>query len=345
MANILSYRVNGWSAQGWIDTTQDALIWPIVEFQGWVAFQGHREEFEIWLNGAKLQIQSFVARRDVEEALGVGWAAVGWNALCDVGPSARDNEQALLLEIRVRGQIIARKYFRYKNRSTESSLPLKIVLHMPKTGGTSLRTALGEHQGALFILPLYHDFTIINNLSSSSMDCVDVIFGHTTYGIHDHFARQAKYFTVLRNPYDFVSSLYFYKKYVQEDAEMLQASNILEALSSVKCSEFDNYYTRSISGLDKDSTVTEEHLEKAISNIDSHFSFIGLAERPRETFKSFSRIFGLPLSYVRENVSPDMVEREFIDSIQVNDVIRESVRLDIKLYQHVVRKFWNMEIA
>ncbi|MGV1896710.1 hypothetical protein GOZ84_11110 [Agrobacterium vitis] len=346
MSTAEGYRVGGWSAQGCIDSTQEAMVWPIVEFNGWVAFCGPQEEFHIYLNGVQVEIQSFSGRPDVEAAMGGGWIAIGWNAICDVSATARDNGHAVVLEIRVRRQTIARKCFRYKDRFEAASLPLKIVLHMPKTGGTSLRMSLEEHRHALFILPIYNgDFTRINGLSSSSIDKIDVAYGHTSYGVHEHISRPATYMTVLRNPYDFVSSLYFFAKYVQHDVNMLEASNITEAVRNVKRPEFDNYYTRSISGLDAESPVTEQHLEKAISNIDSHFSFIGLAERPRESLKVFSRIFGLPLSNMTENVTPDLVEREFIDPMEVNDVIREHVSLDLKLYQYAVRKFWNMEIA
>ncbi|MCM2439687.1 hypothetical protein HGO34_08155 [Agrobacterium vitis] len=346
MSNAEGYRVGSWAVQGCVDTTQESLVWPIVEFHGWVAFRGSRKEFDIYLNGVKLEIQSFGSRQDVEEAMGAGWDAIGWSAVCDVGPTARDNGHALELEIRVIRQTIARKYFRYRDRFEAGTSPLKIVLHMPKTGGTSLRMALEEYRHDLFILPIYNgDFTRINGLSTSSVDKVDVAYGHTSYGVHHHIARPATYMTVLRNPYDFVSSLYFYSKYVQQDADMIEKSNIIEALKSLKRPEFDNYYTRSISGLDAALPVTEEHLEEAIYHIDSHFSFIGLAERPRESLKTFSRIFGLPLSYMSENITPLLVEREYIDPIEVNDAIRKHVGLDLKLYQYVLRKFWNMEIA
>ncbi|MBB4007828.1 hypothetical protein [Allorhizobium taibaishanense] len=322
------------------------MEWPIVEFQGWTAFHGGQEETEIYLNGAKAGAVSFSARPDVEAAMGAGWVAVGWSTAFDIEQSARDNGQALVLEVRVRQQVIARKCFRYKGRFDVTPSPLKIVLHMPKTGGTSLRMALEEHRQSLFLLPLYNgDFTKINGLSSSSIDKVDVVFGHTSYGLHEHIARAVSYMTVLRNPYDFVSSLYFFAKYIQQDAEMLTASSITEALEKVRRPEFDNYYTRAIAGLAAELPVTDEHLEKAISNIDSHFSFVGLAERPRESLKRFSCIFGLPLSYMKENVTPDIVEREFVDPMQANQAIREHVRLDLKLYQYVVKKFWNMEIG
>lgn len=340
-----SYRVANWAAQGWIDTTQEALRWPIVEFQGWTAFYGQQEDFEIYLNDVKVKISSFGERPDVREAMGGDWKVIGWSTACDIEHIAQTHGDALALEIRVRKQTISRKYFRYRSRLNGLIPPLKVVLHMPKTGGTSLRMSLEEHGSSIFILPLYHgSIKNINSLSPSSIDKIDVVYGHTGYGFHEHIERPVIYMTVLRNPYDFVQSLYYYSKYIQHDDKMMETLNIIDALSKVKRPEFDNYYTRCIAGIDAGSPVTEKDLEQAITNIDQHFSFIGLAERPRQTFNRFSRIFGVPLSLRKENVTPDIVEREFTDPLDVNHAIREHASLDLKLYQYAVKRFWDMEI-
>ncbi|MUO81841.1 hypothetical protein GOZ78_14095 [Agrobacterium vitis] len=341
-----SYRIDDMLVQARIDTPQEALVWPVVEFHGWVAFLGQRDSFGIYLNDDKVDDIHLVTRSDVEQALGAGWSAIGWHVVCDIGQSARDNGHAIVFDVRVRTQTVAQGHFRYKDRLETTTQPLKIVLHMPKTGGTSLRLALEEHRQNLFLLPLYHrDFSQIKNLSSLSMDRFDVAYGHVRYGIHDQIARPVTYMTVLRNPYDFVISLYFFAKYVQRDHNMLVAENIVDAVNTVKRLEFDNFYTRTIAGVSPEAPVTEEDLQTAIENIDKHFSFIGLAERSRQSFQMFSKIFGLPLRYREENVTPDLIERELMDFREVNHEIRKCINLDLILYKYAIKKFWQMDLA
>ncbi|MUZ63224.1 hypothetical protein [Agrobacterium vitis] len=339
-----SYRIGDMFVQARIDTAQENLIWPVVEFHGWVAFFGQSDSFDVYLNGDRVDNVHTVARPDVEKVLGAGWTSIGWHVVCDIGQSARDNGHAIIFDVRVRTQTVAQGCFRYKDRLETTTQPLKIILHMPKTGGTSLRLALEEHRQNLFLLPLYNrDFSAIKSLSSISVDRLDVAYGHVLYGIHEQIARPVTYMTVLRNPYDFVTSLYFFAKYVQLDHNILAAENIVDAVNTVNRPEFDNYYTRTIAGVQPEEPVTEEDLERAIKNIDTHFSFVGLAERSRQSFQIFSEIFGLPLRHLKENVTPNLVEREFMNFKNVNEEIKKCINLDLVLYKYAIKKFWHMD--
>ena len=96
---------------------------------------------------------------------------------------------------------------------------LLIYLHIPKTGGTTLRDIIQyqyKSNKILTIPTLSESKDIINNLSLDREKQLDIIQGHLQYGIHKKLNRNIKYFTMLRDPIKRILSTYYYIISVEE---------------------------------------------------------------------------------------------------------------------------------
>ena len=75
-----------------------------------------------------------------------------------------------------------------------------IYLHIPKTGGTTLRDIIQRQyktQKILTIPRLEKSMITIEDLSSKQKNEINVIQGHLQYGIHNNLNRNAKYFAIM----------------------------------------------------------------------------------------------------------------------------------------------------
>jgi hypothetical protein len=225
-----------------------------------------------------------------------------------------------------------------------------IFLHIPKTGGVTLRSALRvRHPSELLNIstldspPRPTPLEALEEVPLSARREARVIVGHLAYGAHEYIPRPCEYVTLLRDPVARVISYYYYvldhPKHWFHDELVRSNMTLEEFIRSSRDPGVDNDQTRRISGRGTHELMTRgqgrEALDEAKRNLE-RFSLVGLTERFDESFILLRRRLGwkLPL-YVTANVS----RRPKPASEGAVSLIRERNELDLELYAFAHKLF------
>ena len=157
---------------------------------------------------------------------------------------------------------------------------LFIHLHIPKTGGTTLRDIIQRQYRAkkiLMIPKLEESENILKEISTSQINQLKLIQGHLKYGIHNHFHRSTKYFAIIRDPINRVLSTYYYVLSQKNNPQNLSTSNnqmtIYDFVQSGVNPFLINGQTQLISGktgnIDNPIIESEELFSLAKENIEN----------------------------------------------------------------------------
>ena len=250
------------------------------------------------------------------------------------------NERGVVeLEIRHGAEILARRCWRIPRRRMSQKSPLLLFLHLPKCGGTSVRVQLQSYPGVINLQALYpEEYTDCSTAHTALFVKreADVVIGHFKFGIHEHIDRPARYVTILRDPYEFVVSQYFFAKSVLRIPEFVSCDTISDAIRiAPQC--FDNIMTRWLADVRDSKHVTQGDLERACHNLDAHFDYIGFTDSMPEACLAFGRYFGLPFGHEWHNQTPPSTERSQLESSDWRATIKESILYDLQLFQHAKR--------
>lgn len=166
----------------------------------------------------------------------------------------------------------------------------------------------------------------------------------TIFGLHRFVPRPSTYVTLLRDPVALMTSQYYYVAGNPKHplhGEVTGRYPTLDAyVRSDVALETNNTQTRVISG---DTSApfggcTEQMLEAAKSNIERHFSVVGLTEQFDESLLLLGRAFGWSnLYYVRANVTPQ--HRRDALSVDTIRLIEQQNRFDAELYRWAAARF------
>jgi hypothetical protein len=228
-----------------------------------------------------------------------------------------------------------------------------VFLHLPKTAGSTLRSALLlKYPSTTLLLDRTSDPE--GGLADVPPEVVaraEVVTGHLDYGIHEHLPRPCEYITVLREPIARVVSMY-------RDARRNAGHRLHRLAADAELEDFlaacddpglDNLQTRMISGrrpgvvsgegTDRSWTappLDDEDLEAAKQHLRG-FLVVGLTERFDETFILIRRALGwrLPI-YERRNSARSA---DPFPSEGAVAAIRERNLLDLELYECAVEIF------
>ena len=215
-----------------------------------------------------------------------------------------------------------------------------VFLHIPKTGGVTLRRALKWKYPSrmLYEETLSKPLEALDQVPLSERERARVVSGHLHYGVHEYIPRECEYITVLREPVARVVSSYHYilghsKHWLH--ADLMRASDPLEELLRIDPS-VDNHQTRMVSGRGGGEIASRtakplgsDALEQAKRNLE-RFLVVGLTERFDETFILLRRALGWRLPYyVTANVASG--PKPMTESAR--ELIRERNQLDLELYR------------
>lgn len=212
-------------------------------------------------------------------------------------------------------------------KSYEAAQPI-IFLHVPKTGGTSLRSVMEGWFAPNFFWhykahpPLHHDLSQVENPDAPIM-----LYGHFNMrqgiGAPDHYPQIDQFMTVLRDPWERIISGYFYRKARSDTEDPLVQSPEVFLHRNMK-ENYLNHFPR---------PVTHDNY-KAI--IEEYFVATGTLEDIDLFLRTACHVFGKPYS-------PDMMPRlnETRRSEEVpqhlKDDFKEDHRLECEVYDYIGR--------
>lgn len=95
--------------------------------------------------------------------------------------------------------------------------PTVVFIHIPKTAGSSLRSAMTSVLTGNELLSVYPraewatPARAVPDLPSERREAARLVFGHFSHGLHRHFSQPTAYATVVRDPVERVLSAYFHE--------------------------------------------------------------------------------------------------------------------------------------
>lgn len=239
-----------------------------------------------------------------------------------------------------------------------------LFLHLPKSGGTTLRHVLerqfppGRSLSA-YPTPESHAATragrlvlppALAELTPEQRSRYDLVSGHFSYGIHEAFARSCRYLTFLRRPVDRVVSLYYHARAHADHVvhplihdEGLSLAELLE--TGRNALEYDDAQVRALAGYHLEDEfrraveVDEEAvLERAIHHLDTHFDVVGVMDAYDTSLLLAAERYGWrDVGYEVRNVTVRPSRRPE-DDPEVRRLIRSHNRLDERLYDYARRR-------
>lgn len=221
--------------------------------------------------------------------------------------------------------------------------PKVIFLHIPKTGGQSLRKiaegnyAKGESFPVYPNNPSYANIEDLVSLEGASAERLRLIAGHVSYGLHERLPYGCVYFSMMRDPVDRVLSAYHHILRTNERAAGQSLPRIFESKRKL----LDNHQTRILSGHDPDfGGCTADMLWEAVENIERDVAFVGIMERFAESTARLGEIFGWrTTSGEKINVNPQRRDAGKFAASEIG-LIEDHNRYDIMLYRWVVRRYF-----
>lgn len=326
------------------DAPKDPINECIQSFVGW--FAAVRENFPvIYANGELIEKINYYELPNVSE-YSQGFFNRAWTFYLDCARYMTPEQGAITIEVFWEGKLIERKLYRVGTKILPTGeRDLFAFLHVPKSGGTSLRRALEDQAGNFTLLTSYENYGFLTiadlkKLSSRALSNFDGIYGHFRFGIHQNYERKVRCISFIRNPYSLILSYYLYAKSHLKDEKVLACHDIYEAMSTRTNVFFDNIVTRMFSGIDDDQPVDDNVFQTAINNIDNYFEFIGVTENSHASLKRAGAYLGLDLQTHQENVNTYPREFELMDMTKFRKFAYDYLKYDLAIYEYVLNKFW-----
>ncbi len=242
------------------------------------------------------------------------------------------------------------KLLLYPKKTKQPPSGLIYFLHIPKTGGITLRDIISRQYKRFEICTvptLKESKQFLENISELTINQLKFIQGHMKFGIHTVLNKPSKYITFLRDPIQRVISLYTYILQVKNHPYNLSTADktmsIEEFIESGQDSLLINGQTQLISGITVDQNDPLNHskelLEKAKKNIDDHFTFIGLLEQFDESLLLMKEILNWKtLYYSQANRSK---KKDVKVSEETMGLLKSMNELDLELYEYIKYRFNN----
>ncbi|MCS1351836.1 sulfotransferase family protein [Mechercharimyces sp. CAU 1602] len=212
--------------------------------------------------------------------------------------------------------------------------PILIFLHVPKTGGVTMRRIMEKQYRKKELLRITPHFPAngINQLSIREQRKVKAMYGHFPYGIHTRFHRPTTYMTFIRHPFQRVVSLYNYICSRSQNPAHIPVKKIsfAEFIDDPRFQvPLQNHQVRLISG-----DLRKFSLGEAMDHLQRHFSVVGITDLYPESLEVMKQRYGWrDVNYTRENKSVERVRKQDVPD-RLRRLIIQRNQLDLELYRH-----------
>jgi len=211
-----------------------------------------------------------------------------------------------------------------------------ILLHLSKTGGTSLGVALRLIYGYRHSLQVGGKESIkhYRQLPSHKRKGVYLLKGHVPFGTHRHCPGTTRYITLLREPVARIDS--FHRMLLEEYTRTQFSLTSLSAyVNDGHRTYTHNAQLRNVVGINTDESVNQRTLERAKDILDEYFVVAGITERFDASVLLMKECLGWswPPFYVRSRTGSKDRKRSIPD--RVRRIIREQNEWDVRLYEYV----------
>jgi hypothetical protein len=184
---------------------------------------------------------------------------------------------------------------------------------------------------------------IVRALSRNDLRAV---VGHFAFGLHTLIDQRTTYATMLRHPFERIVSLYSHLKrwpsYRQDEPWLKRVglrplapeTTLDDFIRDYPLQELDNDQTRRIAGVNPEfGGCTRSLLQTARSNIEQHFSFVGITERFVESLRVAADVLSwpTPAGLMKRLVNEHRLPTSLIPT-ETREVILERNALDLELY-------------
>jgi hypothetical protein len=243
-----------------------------------------------------------------------------------------------------------------------------VFLHIPKTGGATLRTVL-ERQfrpGEIYVQPptpggmgprqlqaiergeALDEWDRVEvtdevrtrelaGLPRERLAALRLVEGHFLFGVHEALPGPSTYVTLLRDPVERILSLYDYR--VRRQGLDIDLERYVGSAADLELRSGQTWLLARPGGPVRFGTSGPDMLASAKRNLTEHFAVVGITERFDETLALLGREFGWRrLSYLPRNVSAGRIRRTDVPAATLRR-IEELNRDDLELYAFAAGRF------
>lgn len=221
-----------------------------------------------------------------------------------------------------------------------------LFLHIPKNGGTTFHSIIERfyEKENIFTIKVVDSYFMNTGqfikLTDSQRKDILLLKGHFNFGFHKYLFGKYKYITFLRIPSQRVLSYYNYvcsKENHRLHKQVIEnRMTFMDFVRNINQHDLNNAQVRLISGIDDEPKFM---LEKALENIEKHFSFVGLTEYYDQSLVMLKKMYnwGMPYYSTLNKTSRGNNIKDFVPEIieEVN-YLNEADNL---LYDSVCRNF------
>jgi len=227
--------------------------------------------------------------------------------------------------------------------------PHVIFLHIPKAGGTTLRSILESQYAKCGVFMIGEDINgdikRFKTMSSEERNQITLLMGHMSHGLHRYFSAPSTYLTLLRNPVERVFSEYRFLSSNRQHPlfKVVHGLNFQEYLAIDPTRQGCNGQTRLLSGIAYQEEIgipdigpiEKADFETAMQNLKKFYPMVGLLEKIDETLMLWRQHLGWRFPfYVKKNIT---IRTDAKLSGADTALINEKNQYDLILYRQAMK--------